>query len=395
MTQLTRVLVVAIALGVGVPELKPQNRPDLHPGWDPEKAAQYLDDRMDMWFDKARKVTTGEGKTSCISCHTVVPYLLARPVLRKAMRVTSPTPQEVKLLGEIAQRVDDYAGQEPLYGSQPGPGRGTEAVLNALILALEDARQKRELMSELTRKAFGQLWESQRPDGAWDWLNTAAEPDESADAQYYGAALAAIAVGAAPGLAKSKDADTASHIDKLRAYLNGNYAGQNLYNRVWALLASTRLPGLLSPQQRQSLTAELQANQNDDGGWSLYKLGPWRWSKTTPPFAPPGKPDVALLAKSDGYATGLMAFVLRQAGSPPDALALKKATDWLKANQKEFQVNSHHWKLWRAHSLNHDHENGGPRGELWNRMVMSDMATAFAVLALSPSDWKPSKGERE
>jgi len=382
----TRVLVVAIALGATALNLNPQDRPDVNAAWDPEKAAQYLDDRMDMWLDRATKLKTGEGKTSCISCHAVVPYLLARPALRKAMRVTNPTPQEVKLLAAIAQRVDKNASQESLYGSQPGQARGTEAVLNALILALEDARQNRQQVSELTRKAFGQLWESQRPDGAWDWMNTGAEPDESADAQYYGAALAAIAVGAAPGLIKSNEGDTASHIDKLRAYLNGNYAAQNLYNRVWALLASTRLAGLLSPEQRQSLRAELQANQNDDGGWSLYKLGPWRWSKTAPPFAPPGKPDLSLLAKSDGYATGLIAFVLRQAGSPSGDPTLKKATDWLKANQKEFQVDSHHWKLWRAHSLNHDHENGGPRGELWNRMVMSDMATAFAVLALLPAD---------
>lgn len=341
---------------------------------------------MDMWFDKATKVKTGEGKTACISCHTVVPYLLARPALRKAMRVNNPTPQEVKLLAAIAQRVDGYDGQEPLYGGQSGPSRGTEAVLNALILALEDARQNREQASEPTRKAFQQLWENQRPDGAWDWLNLAAEPDESADARYYGAALAAVAVGAAPGLVKGKEESVARHIDKLRAYLNGQYAGQNLYNRVWALLASSRLPGLLSAEQRQGLLAELRANQNEDGGWSLHGLGPWRWSKTTPPFAPPGKPDVSLLAKSDGYATGLIVFVLRQAGLPSEDPSLKKATDWLKANQKEFQVNSHRWRLWRAHSLNHDHENGGARGEPWNRMVMSDMATAFAVLALLPPD---------
>jgi hypothetical protein len=380
----TRALVVAIALGATASEVKPQDWPDVHAGWDAEKAAQYLDDRMDMWLDKATKLRTGEGKTACISCHAVVPYLLARPALRKAMRVTNPTPQEVKLLREITQRVDNYASQEPLYGGQPGPARGTEAVLNALILALEDARQNRELVSEPTRKAFQQLWENQRPDGGWDWLNLGTEPDESADAQYYGAALAAIAVGSAPGFVKSNEANTASHIDKLRAYLNGNCAGQNLYNRAWALLASTRLKGLLSPEQRGGLRAELQANQNDDGGWSLYRLGPWRWSKTTAPFAPPGKPDLALLAKSDGYATGLIAFVLRQAGSPSDDPTLKKATDWLKANQKEFHMNPHLWKLWRAHSLNYDRENGGARGEPWNRMVMSDMATAFAVLALSP-----------
>ena len=42
-------------------------------GWAPERAAQYLDDRMNEWLDKATKLRTGEGRTPGISCHTVVP----------------------------------------------------------------------------------------------------------------------------------------------------------------------------------------------------------------------------------------------------------------------------------------------------------------------------------
>jgi len=36
--------------------------------------------------------------------------------------------------------------------------------------------------------------------------------------------------------------------------------------------------------------------------------------------------------------------------------------------------------------LNYDREHGGQRGQPWKRMFMSDAATAFAVLALLPSD---------
>jgi hypothetical protein len=32
--------------------------------------------------------------------------------------------------------------------------------------------------------------------------------------------------------------------------------------------------------------------------------------------------------------------------------------------------------------LNYDREHGGPKGEPWRRMFMSDLATAFGVLAL-------------
>jgi len=379
-------LVVAMAVGATAQDVEPQDRPDGPAGWDPDGAAQYLDDRMDIWFDQAAKLKTGEGTTSCVSCHTAVPYMLARPVLRTAMGVSRPTPQEVKLLSEITQRVETYGSQDPLYGPRAGESRGTEAVLNALILALEDARQRREQPSETARKAFRQLWREQRSDGAWDWLDLVNEPDESGDAQYYGAALAAIAVGTPTDFVDRNEENTANHIDQLRTYLKGEYAAQNLYNRAWMLLASTRLTGLLDPRQRNGLMAELQAKQNDDGGWSLYRLGPWRWSMTTGPFAPPGNPDVSFLAKSDGYATGLIAYVLRQAGLLPDEPTLRKATDWLKANQKELQVDSQLWRLWRAHSLNQDRENGGVQGEPWKRMVMSDAATAFAVLALLPSE---------
>jgi hypothetical protein len=182
------------------------------------------------------------------------------------------------------------------------------------------------------------------------------------------------------------DAETAGYVNRLRAYLNGRYAEQNLYNRTWMLLAATRLTGLLNREQRKGLIGELTAQENEDGGWSLYKLGPWRWSKASPPFAPPGKPDKSLLEKSDGYATGLVAYALRHAGLPANDPTLSRATTWLRANQQEVRIEQHVWKCWRTVSLNYDRENGGAPGGGWKQMLMSDMATAFAALALSPLD---------
>jgi hypothetical protein len=77
---------------------------------------------------------------------------------------------------------------------------------------------------------------------------------------------------------------------------------------------------------------------------------------------------------------------MRQAGVPLDDPTLKKAMTWLSGSQKEVQVGQERWRCWRSHSLNFDRENGGERGEPWKRMVMSDAATAFAVLALLPGD---------
>jgi len=128
--------------------------------------------------------------------------------------------------------------------------------------------------------------------------------------------------------------------------------------------------------------AELKLKQNRDGGWSLYGLGPWRWSKANPPFRPPGKVDLSLLEQSDGYATGLITYALLQARVPATDAAVVRATGWLTSNQQETQADQNRWKCWRAFSLNHVHEPGSSRGGAWERMMMSDLATAFGALAL-------------
>lgn len=356
-------------------------------GWDREGAARYLDERIDIWFAKSKKLRTGQAQTACVSCHTTVPYVLARPALRRTMRVITATPQELKLLAEVTQRVENYGTKQPLYDhseSKKTESRGTEAVLNALILASADAAQSRREMSGVTQQSFKHLWETQRPDGAWDWLDFGLEPFETMDGAYYGAMLAALAVGSAPD--SRQTAETKAGIAKLRAYLQEKYAANSLFNRTWLLLAATRLPDLLTKPQRKALLAELQGRQRDDGGWALESLGPWRWSKAVAAQQAPGKLDAALLAQSDGYATGLIVYTLRQTGLPVTHPAVSKGLRWLKSKQQKVQVGEQTWSAWRAHSLNFDREHGGDKGEPWRRMFMSDSATAFAVLALVGSD---------
>jgi hypothetical protein len=382
----TSVLALALTCIAVACDAQAQPAPTAREDWDRPAAAKYLDDRINLWFERASELKTGEGKTTCISCHTIVPYLLARPVLRKAMHQSEPTPQEARLMQEMARRVDTYPDHESLSDSTHGGERGTEAILNALVLARLDALQKLPQSSESTRKAFQQLWGTQRPDGAWGWMNFGEEPDETRDSEYYGAALAAIAVGTAPGLVSGAEANVAGYVDSLRKYLTQNFANQSLYNRTWTLLASAHLTGLLNREQREALLSELKAKQNADGGWSLYKLGPWRWSKTEPPFAPPGKPDPSLLEQSDGYATGLVVYALRHAGLAANDPAVSKATAWLKVNQQPVHIDQQTWVCWRTRSLNHDRENGGSRGGPWKQLLMSDAATAYAVLALCPLD---------
>jgi len=347
-------------------------------------AARYLDDRIDIWFVKAKKLRTGDIQTSCVSCHTVAPYALARPALRKAAGVKAPSPQEERLLRETLLRVATYDSHEPLYKSKEDQSRGSEAVLNLLVLVGELSPDNQASLAEPLRKAFAELWAAQRADGAWDWLDFGNEPYESADSVYYSAALAAIAVGSADGYHSISESDSIG-IAKLKSYLRANYVNQNLYNKTWLLLASARLVDLLNDKQASALAAELRRQQNADGGWSLYKLGPWTWSKETP-YAPPGKPDVALLSQSDAYATGLVTYVMDEAGVPDVATALQQARAWLLSNHRPWDIDQYRWDCWRTFSLNHDREHGGDEGDSWPRMFMSDAATAFAALALLSSE---------
>ena len=92
--------------------------------WDRAAAAAYLDDRMDMWFANATKLRTGEEKTSCVSCHSSVPYALARPALRRALHAAAPTAQEARLADETTRRVESYEhARAPLRDQRRQEGR--------------------------------------------------------------------------------------------------------------------------------------------------------------------------------------------------------------------------------------------------------------------------------
>ncbi len=65
--------------------------------------------------------------------------------------------------------------------------------------------------SKATKQAFTNLWATQTPSGenrgSWEWISFDGPPWEEAASRYWGAALAAIAVGTAPGYYPGSDAD--------------------------------------------------------------------------------------------------------------------------------------------------------------------------------------------
>jgi len=354
--------------------------------WDPAAAAAYLDARMDLWFANGTKLKTGDTQTACVSCHAGLSYALARPVLRRVMHLETPSSQEARLIDETTRRAETYSTHQVLYDFNERrqiESRGTEAVLNAVILTTADAARNLREPSAPTKKALARLWETQRTDGRWDWLEFGLEPWETTEAAYHGATFAAFAVGTAPD---QHDGTATAGIERLRAYLSTNYPAQHLYNRTWALLASTRLKRVVTDAQRDALIDELVRAQRDDGGWSLESMGPWKWSKTAPPVKSPGDLDTSLLTRSDGYATGLVVYTLQQAGVAPSHTAIRRGIRWLETNQRAIPVPEVPGRGWLAHSLNYDREHGGEKGEPWRRLFMSDTATAFAILALAESE---------
>jgi squalene-hopene/tetraprenyl-beta-curcumene cyclase len=337
--------------------------------WNQKAAAAYLDERAGWWM--AWPKAARDHDTFCVSCHTAVPYALSRPALRKSLAEETPSANERKILDNVTKRVRLWKEVAPFYSDadrgayKTVESRGTESVLNALILASNDAQHGQ--LSNDTRIALKNMWAEQQTTGSlkgsWSWLRFANEPWEADDSDYYGAALAAVAAGTTPGNYLTRP-EVQNNLKLLREYLNRECAAQTAINRVVLLWASAKLPGLLKPQQQKAIIKEVLDKQQPDGGWSLSSLvGGWKRNDGTPQEA-----------KSDGYATGLIAFALQQAGIPRENPQEKLALAWLAANQNKTEG------FWLAYSLNKNEAHHLSPG---TALFMNDAATAYAVLALS------------
>src|SRR5437667_5606551 len=147
------------------------------PTWNPRAAAAYLDGRADWWL--AWPNAARDHDTACVSCHTALPYALARPALRAALAEREAAAPERKLVANVVKRVRLWNEVEPFYPDQTrglpktSESRGTEAVLNALILAARDARAG--TLSDDARLAFSKLWPLQFKAGdiagGWGWVD--------------------------------------------------------------------------------------------------------------------------------------------------------------------------------------------------------------------------------
>ena len=164
-------------------------------GWDRPAALRHLDERGQAWLDFSGAYRgQGATRTTCLSCHSFVPYMLARSVT-----LDVPAAPRAKSLDQIKQRVAHWSDLDtPIWklpydhtAAKKRESRGTEAVLNALALATDDRARGLDKPGPETKTALDILWSTQRQDGAeagsWDWLDFGLEPWEAGDGRYYGA----------------------------------------------------------------------------------------------------------------------------------------------------------------------------------------------------------------
>ena len=326
--------------------------PGLAGDWSPKLAAQYLDSRQKEWFAwPPAKIYGGP----CISCHTGVTYMLARPALRNVLGESEPTTYETGLKDALLARAgislkDALKTQKEPAASQ---GIGVESIFAALFLDPEKPS---------TQPAWDRLWSMQLHEGpakgSWPWFNFNSDPYETSDSGFFGASLAAKAISCTPSVYQERP-EIKEHIGELTAYLRSAIPSQPLHNRLLLLWAAAKLPSAVG-DARQAIIDETLKKQQPDGSWTLAALGPWKDHPAAPATDGPS-----------AYATAVAAFALEQAGVPRSDPKLKKALDWLRSKQDKQSG------YWSADSMNKRREPGSmPEG------FMRDAATAFAVMAL-------------
>jgi len=231
-----------------------------------------------------------------------------------------------------------------------------------VILARRDATSGS--MSDEGRRALDNMWALQmktgEQTGAWTWLQFHNEPWEGDSSAFHGATLAALAVHSAPG-GYAANPENQARVTALHDYLRKNNEQQPLLSRAMLLWASNAAPSLLTKEARQAIVDALLRAQQDDGGWSTASLGAWKRNDGS-----------ALDTRTDGYATGLVTFVLESAADPRATPQVKRGLAWLVAHQDRATG------TWFAASLNKQRDPASDAGKF-----MSDAATSYAVLALT------------
>jgi squalene-hopene/tetraprenyl-beta-curcumene cyclase len=331
-----------------------------------ERAARCLDSAALDW----------QKTHACTACHTMFPYLMARPTLG------SVSPQSAEVRQFFEEIVAGKREAMPDYSCKDVDGAVAIGVASAM--ALND-RWLTGKLHPLTRQALDHMWTLQRSDGGWAWPFRDTPPLKIDE--HYGVTLAAVGTGMAPGDYANTSIAKAG-LEGVRRFLRRTTA-VSLHQKAMLFWASMYVNDLLPAEAKAKILANLMEVQRPDGGWSMANLV----DNTNDPsletdrvtkakaengygtqfLAYIGREDAykSSLA-SDGYATGFVIFVARQAGLKASDPRLQRGLTWLKSNQRE----SGRWFT--------------PSQAWHTRHLISNAGTAYAVLALFACGELPS-----
>ena len=356
-------LIAGISLGHALPVVGAAGG-TADPAWNKQAAAKYLDDR-ETWWQNWPRAQKDQG-TVCVSCHTQLPYAMARPLLQHALGEPGMTSADKVMMDSVEKRVSHWSEMMPFYSDEKsGPGKtveahATESVVNAVILASYDTAQGH--LRPITKIAFDNAWALQQDkgewNGAWIWQNFHLGPWEGEESGYQCAALLMATVLNAPD-GYAKQPEVVPHLDRLGGFLRRGYVSQPLLNQLYVLWASAKAPDLLTPAERKTLLATLRDQQQGDGGWNTSNMDERERKDDSP--AP---------SDSDGYATGIAVLAMEQARISRQDPMLKQGLAWLVAHQQKDGA-------WAALSINKKRDPASDPA-----LFMQDAATAYAVLAL-------------
>jgi squalene-hopene/tetraprenyl-beta-curcumene cyclase len=303
-------------------------------------AAVYLDKIGRFWM-----------ADSCGTCHANYTYLMTRPLLWETPdSAIAETRRFLEARLEIGRRALANRRNTPEFFFD------SESVGIAFALATHDAQTTGRLRDS-TRQALDQMWQFQLKQGvrAGTWSCGCGEFPPAELDRYYVATLGMLAASLAPeGYASSPQARDG--MTRIRRFFSVNQP-PHLHHRAMLLWASTRVDGLMTTAEQQAVVRDLLARQQPEGGWSLQGL--------LRPL-PTG-------AVSDGYGTGFVVWVLRQAGVPANRPEIVRGINWLKQNQQT----SGGWFTYSEHA-GHRPEGGHGTREL----SVLYAGASFAVLAL-------------
>lgn len=317
-----------------------------------ELAENYLEQGSLAW----------NGHRKCVSCHTNGAYMQFRPALSRNLGKPSAAIRE-----HFVASLDAF--EKKTAEEQQTSVAPAQAIYLAAGLAEWDAHVTKSLSPE-TSRALKLMLELQRDSGTWGSLDCWPPYESSA---FHLATTAAMAVGTAPGwLAGLQDDALKARVERLQNYLATEKPRQD-YDRTLLLWASTRLPGVLTPERKKELVELVLSKQQADGGWSIRTFGaPEEWGagnraeklRAEPEFTTP---------PSDGHQTGLAIVVLRESGIAANDPRIQRGVAWLKGNQRASG-------RWWTRSLNTDS---------WHFITYS--GTVLPLLALSECDELPAK----